>query len=466
MEQEQFNQKIKEILSTEAYNPFAGIDSSSYESILRSHQNPSPVSIRSNPHKQTDLSVDLEPVPWCPWGYYLQERPVFTLDPLLHAGGYYVQEASSMFLSQVMQYIRQNTEEGSLKILDLCAAPGGKSTLLASHLSDDDILISNEVIQSRANILVENMTKWGCANTWVISNDPKEIGNALQNTFDVMLVDAPCTGSGLWRKDKEAINEWSAQHVKLCAERQKRILSDSYTALKKDGYLVYATCSFSPEEDEDVVDWLQDNFELENITIPVASAWNIIVEQSKKHKATGYHFYPWKLKGEGFYIAVFRKLDGSKEALKQKHKNKIKTKTVNNFSADWNQYLRGDWTMEVINDAIFAFDNNHKPFFNSIRQKVYVKKAGIRLGQETQKGVIPDHDLALSIHLQAGVRAIDVSKEEALRFLKKEPVAMEHNLKGWYLVRYRSLGLGWGKWMPGRMNNYLPKSWRIRMEID
>jgi len=455
---------ITAILQLQEHNPFAGIDSSEYPAVMAAHREAHPVSIRLNPYKTFQPEQAYERVPWCGYGYYLPERPVFTLDPLFHAGAYYVQEASSMFVGHVYDYIREACT-GPVKVLDLCAAPGGKSTLLASLLTADDILVSNEVIQGRAGILVENMTRWGQANTWVVQNDPEMIGKSLENTFDILLVDAPCTGSGLWRKDQGAIDEWSVQHVKLCAERQKRIIADSYAALKQDGYLVYATCSYSPEEDEAICDWITDHFDVTPVSIPFPPEWNIVKSYSSAHQAEGYHFYPWKLKGEGFFIAVFKKNDGIASPTDRKPRKKRTSKKPFVPSPAWEQYIDGSWHYELIGEEVYAFSPQHYNFFEQIRDKVYIKKAGLKLGQEAGKDIIPSHELALSIHLRKDLPAVALTREEALLFLKKEPVATDRGLKGWHTATYRGLPLGWGKWMPGRMNNYLPKHWRIRMDI-
>ena len=191
-------------------------------------------------------------IPWTQNGFYLFKRPSFTFDPFFHAGCYYVQEASSMFLEQAL---RQTADlSSSLKILDLCAAPGGKSTHIQSFISQDSLLVSNDVIRSRANVLKDNIIKWGCKNVVVSNNDPKDF-TKLENYFDVIVVDAPCSGSGLFRRDPEAIDEWSENNVQLCSQRQQRILADIWPALKQDGILIYSTCSYSAEEDEEICKW-------------------------------------------------------------------------------------------------------------------------------------------------------------------------------------------------------------------
>ncbi len=277
------------------------------------------VSIRLNPMKLLPAPVDGlnsrgstgRKIPWSSFGYYLDERPSFTFDPLFHAGQYYVQEASSMFLEQVL---RQTTDlSRPLKVLDLCAAPGGKSTLIQSLISAESLLVSNEVIRARAAILEENMVKWGGANVVITQNDPRDF-QRMENYFDVLVVDAPCSGSGLFRREPEAIGEWSLDNVRLCSQRQQRILADCWPALKQGGLLIYSTCSYSRQEDEDILDWLIPAFGAESLPLALKNEWNIVETVSKKG-GYGYRFYPDKLEGEGLFIAAIRKNDGGEFAL-------------------------------------------------------------------------------------------------------------------------------------------------------
>src|SRR6476660_4214701 len=244
-------------------------------------------------------------VPWSQYGYYLSRRPSFTFDPLFHAGCYYVQEASSMFLEEALKQTVDLSQP--LKILDLSAAPGGKSTHIQSLISKDSLLVSNEVIRSRGNILKDNIIKWGCDNVVVTNNDPKDFAR-LENYFDVIVVDAPCSGSGLFRRDPEALGEWSENNVRLCSQRQRRILADVWPSLKKEGVLIYSTCSYSMDEDEEIVRWMMEEFRIQNIEYRIGSGWNIV------ESSVGYRFWPNKVEGEGFFIACIKKLDGETES--------------------------------------------------------------------------------------------------------------------------------------------------------
>lgn len=451
-------------------SPVAGAGAIDAAALLAAHEAPAVTSIRLNPFKAAPLAFTAAgSVPWCAGGLYLAERPVFTLDPLFHAGAYYVQEASSMFVQHAFVALADRSG-APLRVLDLCAAPGGKSTLLAGLLRNEDLLVSNEVIQPRAAILAENLSRWGKMNTWVTHNDPKDFGK-LEPYFDVMLIDAPCTGSGLWRKDEDALEEWSPEHVKLCSDRQKRIVADALPALKPGGLLLYATCSYSPEENEEVLDWLCDNLELETEAVPLQEGWQVIATQSAKHKAAGYRFYPWKLQGEGFFLAAFRKTGAETEtvARKDKHDKKKGQGSGRNKSKDesarWARFMDVPLTAIERNEEYYGLHPEHVKDYEYLQPLLRIKKTGTALGKLAGKDEIPDHELALSIHLSAAIPRLEVSRDEALQFLKKEEIRKEHTLKGWQVVTFEGLGLGWGKWLPNRMNNYFPKNWRIRMDI-
>ncbi|HRP89424.1 MAG TPA: hypothetical protein PKX92_05250 [Edaphocola sp.] len=428
-----------------------------------SFQQAIPVSIRLNPNKLADIDFDHN-VPWANLGRFLKERPTFTLDPLFHAGAYYVQEASSMFLEQAL---KQHVDfSKSLKILDLCAAPGGKSTLIAALLKDNDLLISNEVIQSRAGILVENLTRWGQMNTWATQNDPADFGK-LQNYFDVMVVDAPCSGSGLWRKDDKAIDEWSVANVKLCKERQQRILADVLPALKDDGLLIYSTCSYSNEENEELLDWLVDQFDLESLPLTVDNFQGIVSTQSKNAKAYGYRFYPWRIEGEGFFIGALKKKSSNYNIQSNNNRPKLSKPSIAEQRAQhaFQDFLIPEYSIWNHKEMFYAMHPEHLELWLQLKEKLKFRKAGTALGQ-MMKEPIPEHDLAMSIHLKENLPKVTLEKEEALLYLKKESVAIDRNLKGWQLACFQGLPLGWGKWMPNRMNNYLPKNLRIRMSLE
>lgn len=417
-------------------------------------------SVRLNPHKPAMHQLPIAgSVPWCPQGYYLSERPSFVLDPLLHAGVYYVQEASGMFLEQAL---KQTTDLSQpLRVLDLCAAPGGKSTLLQSLIRVESVLVSNEVIKTRAVILEENITKWGAPNVIVTNNDAADFAR-LENFFDVIVVDAPCSGSGLFRRDAEAIDEWSPQHVQLCSQRQHRILADVYPALKQGGILIYSTCSYSKEENEDVLDWLCDELAVTPLPLHIEASWHIVTAHSDKHKAPGYRFFPDKVQGEGFFMACLRKEEGGESRLRPPKKSLLQ-KLSKNETAVADAWLKPGLALQLWKqgDRILAFPAQAEATLLAIVEKLYVRSAGISLGKFAGQDLIPDHALALSTILNNGIVSVSLKRPEALQYLRKEEVTVQLGQKGWALVQYEGVGLGWVKMLANRINNYYPSNWRI-----
>ena len=444
----------------------------SEKSFIDAHNDPGKcTSIRLNPKKITDTAISHLPftidrkVPWSSHGYYLYERPSFTFDPLFHAGAYYVQEASSMFLEQALTQTMDLSQP--LRVLDLCAAPGGKSSLIESLISNKSILVANEVIRSRASVLEENITKWGASNVIVTNNDPLTF-QRLQNYFDVIIVDAPCSGSGLFRKDTRAVDEWSEENVQMCSQRQQRILADVYPALRKDGILIYSTCSYSEEEDECIADWLLDSFAVSSLQLSLndeggSSFGNIVETISKKHAAFGYRFFPGKIEGEGLFLACFRKLYGEKFQFKQTKKLKIEKVSKKeemhirpwlNDGADVQLWKQGD--------MIFAFPGAlEKELLTVVTADLYIRRAGVVIGSMAGTELIPDHALALSTLLNPKVVTVSLKKDEALQYLRKEEVKISVQHKGWAVVRYEGMNMGWVKILSNRTNNYYPKEWRI-----
>jgi 16S rRNA C967 or C1407 C5-methylase (RsmB/RsmF family)/NOL1/NOP2/fmu family ribosome biogenesis protein len=439
----------------------AGLPGFDEATFVAAHEAEPPVTIRLNPAKPTDAFDAAARVPWSTWGRRLPERPVFTLDPLFHAGCYYVQEASSMAVEAAL---RAATDPGNdLRVLDLCAAPGGKSTALASLLTPDSVLVANEVIKPRAAVLADNLTKWGLVNSFVTNNDPKDF-QRLPGFFDVLLVDAPCSGSGLFRKDPLARTEWSLEAVRLCAQRQQRILADAWPTLREGGVLVYATCSYAAAENEQVLDWLAETFAVESVPVPELTAQGVRETRSERG-LLGYRFWPDQVPGEGFFLAVLRKRSAEPVGRFRAGKpvptknRRTEAQAFGRWVADLDTY---DWIAK--NDEYYLLRPAHRAIFEQLAGALYLRKAGVRLGRLAGTDLIPDHELAQSVALRPDAPALDLDRAQALRFLRKEELAVPAGT-GWAVVRHDDHALGWAKRLPNRLNNYYPKDLRILMEI-
>ncbi len=430
------------------------------QAFIDAHQTKSPTSIRINPFKQTQFEFTLDkPVPWNQYGFYLEERPNFTHDLLFQAGCYYVQEAGSMFIEHALSSCVDFNE--TLLAFDVCASPGGKSTLLNSMLNSESALVANEVVKQRAEVLAQNLSKWGTCNVVVTNNDPSSYSE-IQDAFDIILVDAPCSGSGLFRKQHDAIDEWSLDNVNLCSQRQKRILSDIIGSLKQGGTLVYSTCSYSIAENEEISDWLISEFGLMSIQIPIEKSWGIVETSSDKHNAFGYRFYPDKTQTEGFFCTVLRKpgaTDNHRQVRKSKYENFsiIKPKEKEEFIG-WIHNL-DEHVITKFKDDYLLTNQTVINFINKYPQ-LYYKKVGTTIGSLIKNEVIPHHDIALSIHRSKSIQSIICNREQGLHFFKKTLMTIE-GIKGWNLLTFNGFGIGWIKHLGNRLNNYLPNEFRI-----
>lgn len=417
-------------------------------------------SIRTNTSKisNTNLSFEVsQPIPWCEHGYYLPSRPSFIFDPLWHGGAYYVQEASSMFLQEALRQTIGETTNNK-RVLDLCAAPGGKSTLLANYFKNG-LVVANEVIKSRVTILAENLSRWGSLHTVVSNNDPADFAR-LNGFFDVIVADAPCSGSGLFRKDPAAIEEWSEANVQLCSHRQQRIIADVLPALKKGGYLIYSTCSYSPAEDEAICDWLMEQGDVENVPLQLDENWGIVTTISAQHKAVGYRFYPYLLKGEGFFIACFKKTGIDEGCYIGPAGKSAVTATEKNIIEPWVLDMASLYLTKQ-KETLIAWPKQFEGEISLLQQHLGLRMAGIALGSIKGKDFIPHQALALSHVLHPSIPTIELSESEAIAYLQKKVFDLPCQQKGWVLAQYKNVNLGWMKLLPNRINNYYPNEWRI-----
>jgi 16S rRNA C967 or C1407 C5-methylase (RsmB/RsmF family)/NOL1/NOP2/fmu family ribosome biogenesis protein len=423
------------------------------EKLLIALNSTAPTSIRFNPTKIIKNECIENQISWCNSAYFLEKRPVFTLDPLFHAGTYYPQEAGSMILDKILQQL--NLPEQPI-VLDLCAAPGGKSTLIASFLKHKGLLISNEIINNRSKILKENLTKWGFTNTLVSNNDPKDFSR-LPNFFDCIVVDAPCSGEGMFRKDIKSRQEWSEENVELCAGRQKKIVKDVWESLKPGGKLIYSTCTFNTQENEDNVEWFKQNLDCEIVTLDYSPF-------TSDRMNFGAYALPNQIQAEGFYIAVIQK-NARDFKLKKFKCNTQEIKLVKDYSFLSNFVRLENIKILVWNSIYFAVPELYVNDVIELHEKLRLNKMGTELGTVIRGELIPDVGLALDVKLCNYPEKIDLNKELALKYLKGETFDIESS-KAYKLITFEGINLAWMKHLGNRFNNLYPKEWRIRMNIE
>ena len=404
-----------------------------YQTFLKGLDDNPPVSIRLNPFKLSEDTNKInpaltpQPIPWCKEGFWLKTRPNFTFDPLLHAGVYYVQEASSMFLSYVLHHwIKQ-----PVVALDLCAAPGGKTTCARTSLPAGSLLFSNEPIGKRAQILAENVQKFGHEDVVVTNNYPRDYKKT-KLRFDVIIADVPCSGEGMFRKDPQSIEECSLQNVENCWQLQRSIIADIWDNLKPGGILIYSTCTFNAHEDEENIAWILNEYDAELLSVPTEEAWNITGSLIDNPLKDGrdfpvYRFIPGKTRGEGIFMAIIRKR-GEHEALNSK-------------------------TTIDIDKAI-----------TEARKRLRILSHGVKEGMQKGKNVIPDHTLALSFSAdKSAYPNVEVDYQTAIAYLRHEAIVLSSDApRGIVLLTYKGYPIGFAKNLGNRANNLYPQEWRIK----
>ena len=427
------------------------------EPLFRALEGEPEVSIRLNDKKDIlTFPYDTDEVPWHLDGYYLAGRPQFTLDPLLHAGGYYVQEASSMFIQQILeQYVPK-----SAVVLDLCAAPGGKSTLISEYVGQEGLLVANEVNRQRVFILSENIQKWGNGNTIVTHNTAEEFGYQCRNLFDCVLVDAPCSGEGMFRKDHNAREEWSVRNVAMCAKRQREILNSVWDALKPGGIMIYSTCTFNLEENDHNAAWIADELGADVLPVAMDPQWKIVEME------TGYHFFPHLIRGEGFYVCALRKQGDAEHFMPYKCKETKKTSKPVDGEEDMRLWLKHPehWFIRQYDHFMTAYPLQHKDLIESLGSQLTCISTGFGIGELRGKHVAPQHALAMAkdVNMDA-FPVLEVDYETALSYLRTEALQVDVRLPlGSCLLSYEGVPLGFAKNVGNRLNNAYPHEWRIR----
>jgi 16S rRNA C967 or C1407 C5-methylase (RsmB/RsmF family)/NOL1/NOP2/fmu family ribosome biogenesis protein len=427
------------------------------------------VSVRRNPSKLSMKAFQTIfnekegcSVPWCDDGLYLSCRKNFTLDPMLHCGAYYVQDASSMFVGTLFKNTVSGIS-GRLRILDLCAAPGGKTTHMAAVLhslgKSDSILVSNEAISSRINSLVENVGRWGEPNV-VVTNSDAAAFRKLPGFFDIILVDAPCSGEGMFRKERKAVSDWSEGNVRLCAARQKRILGDIWPALKEGGTLIYSTCTYNRLENDGNLEWMASELGAETIDI------GNIPDGAIRTSAGGVQFIPGKIRGEGQFVSAVRKnpyvsISPKRTARLHSGKKNEAGSRIGNIRCG---YVTGDMVFSMKGELLKAIPKAIYEDVAAVEASVKTVRSGIAVAMSKGKDLIPEFDLA---HInpdfldKSEFDCVEVGTDEALFYLRKGNPVFKDRPKGYILLIYKGLPLGFVKNLGNRTNNLMPASRRI-----
>lgn len=421
---------------------------------------PSPVSLRLHPLKAgADAAAALRRVPWAATGRYLEERPSFTADPLFHAGCYYVQEAASMFVEQAFRAFGFRPQ----RLLDLCAAPGGKSTHWRALLDDDALLVANEPVPLRTSILAENLAKWGHPATIVTQSYPKAFGT-LTEAFDVIAADVPCSGEGMFRKDEGAIADWSPQAVEMCAERQRQIISDVWNALRPGGFLVYSTCTFNRAENEDNVRFIADELGADILPLPLQEEWGAVAT------AEGVHFYPHRAEGEGFFLALLRKHENDGTSARDRRPSKgerikrVRPQNVTKWLNDADAYAF--FTPDT--DLLAAIPEVHFAFLERLAKAAHIVRAGVLMAQQKGNKLIPQPELALSTALaREAFPHVELTYAEAMAYLRREALTLPaETSRGYVIATFGGHPLGFLNQLGNRANNLYPSEWRVRTQIS
>ncbi len=409
------------------------------------------VAVRVNAARGVSVPDGARRVPWCGQGYYLDNRPQFTFDTDWHAGRYYVQDASSMFIAHVIGSLIHEP----VRYLDLCAAPGGKTTAAIQALPQRSLVVANEIVPPRARVLADNVIRWGHPRSVVTSNAPAQVGK-LTHFFDVVAADVPCSGEGMMRKDDEAVAQWSPALVEQCAQRQREILTDVWPALRPGGLLIYSTCTYNRQENEEMADFIVRELGATSLEVPLDPSWNI--HPAIGSDCHGYRFMPHRVDGEGLFMAVFRKDgEGPRQDIRIKEKNTKKADEIGkNWLSCFDEYVIGQQ-----GDLSIAVPVDIRCEVAALRTSLTVLHAGVELATVMGRKTVPHHALAMSTARAADAFPVcEMDYQTALRYLRGESITVD-GPRGYVLVAHAGAILGFANNLGNRANNLYPKSQRI-----
>ena len=409
------------------------------------------VAVRVNAARGVAVPDGARRVPWCDQGFYTEGRPSFTFDPDWHAGRYYVQDASSMFISHVIRHFVHDP----VRYLDLCAAPGGKTTAAIQALPPQSLVVANEIVPPRARVLADNVIRWGSPRCVVTSNAPAQIGK-FTHFFDVIAADVPCSGEGMMRKDAEAVSQWSPDLVTQCALRQREILKDVWQALRPGGLLIYSTCTYNRQENEEIADYVLQELGATSLEVPVEASWNI--HPAIGSDAHGYRFMPHRVDGEGLFMAVFRKDgDAPRQDFRIKEKN---IKKVDEMGKKWLSAPEA-FILDQQGDLSIAVPQDIRREVAAMRDSLNVLHAGVELATVMGRKLVPHHALAMSLaRAEDAFPTCEVDYPTALRYLRGESITIDAP-RGYVLIACDGAVLGFANNLGNRANNLYPKPLRI-----
>lgn len=426
-------------------------------------------SVRLNRYKgisESDISFSGPAVGWCEAGIYLPERPRFTFDPAFHQGCYYVQEASSMFHAHVVRELIRNSGK-PLRVLDSCAAPGGKTTAVIDSLPEGSIVVANEYVPARAAVLRENIIKWGYPSAIVTRGDTAAF-RRIKESFDIIVADVPCSGEGMMRKDDEAVAQWSPGLIRECAERQWEIVGNLWPALRPGGVLIYSTCTFNCMENEEIVSRMIEEFGAESVEIPVRTEWGI--SPGIDTGAHCYRFIPGRVKGEGLFVAVVRKPGENKPEKPSRssdRKNRNKKGPADEAAAWLSASGREALELYAEDDRISAFPKQHADFLKKVKKEIDVIHEGVLVATVKGRDLIPSQSLALSPYISDTFPRHEISRDEAIAYLSGDAVTLPDSFgRGFVLLTYLRRPLGFVKNIGRRSNNLYPAGWRIKSKAN
>lgn len=417
-------------------------------------------SVRVNAAKTAMRPAAAERVPWCSTGYYLQGHEPFTFDPIFHAGLYYVQDASSM----IVDYIIRRLIDRPVRYLDLCAAPGGKTTAAVSALPHGSLMVCNEVVPQRAAILKENVMKWGIPGCVVASDDSSRFGR-LTHFFDVVAADVPCSGEGMFRKDPVAVEQWSPALVAQCAERQRSIIDNVWDAIAPGGLLIYSTCTYNRDENEAMVEYIEAKYGATVVDLDLPLEWNVAPGVGKDGCC---RFLPHRTRGEGLFVCVLRK-PGDDEA-RTVFADKRRTGTRSGVAAkvpdavrNWLTGGSGEFAFSLNGDTVVAVPQGLARDVEAVSRQVKVLSGGVEVGTVKGKDIVPSQSLALSTALNRGAFVtVEVGYSDAIAYLRGDAIMLGDAPRGIVLLQYQGVPIGFAKQLGNRANNLYPREWRIR----